>query len=75
MISKDRSAFVFHRSWVIALSEFPVELQGEVFRAACEYAFTGKTQELSPLASIAFSFIKNDLENDGLECPNSTDYE
>ncbi len=71
MISKDRTRFIFHRRWAKVIREFSWKIRLEVIEAVFDYANTGKTPELSPVAQGLFAFIKYDLENDGIECPNS----
>ena len=70
MISRDRKSFIFHRRWAEVFREFSWEVQAEVIEAACYYAKTGKTPELSPVAKGLFAFVKYDMENDGIECPD-----
>ena len=70
MISKDRQSFIFHKRWFEVLEEFPGEIQLEVIDAACDYAKTGIAPELSPVAQGLFAFVKYDMENDGIECPD-----
>ena len=70
MISKDRKRFVFHLRWAEVISEFPGDIQLEIIEAAGKYAETGIVPELSPVAKGAFAFIRYDLENDGIECPD-----
>lgn len=70
MISKDRKRFIFHLRWAEAIAEFPVDIQVEIIEAAARYATTGIVPELSPIAKGAFAFIRYDLENDGIECPD-----
>ena len=70
MISKDRTRFIFHKRWAEVIQEFSCEVQLEVIEAACDYAETGIAPELSPVAQGLFAFVKYDMENDGIECPN-----
>ena len=75
MISKDRQSFIFHKRWFEVLAEFSGEIQLEVIDAACNYAKTGITPELSSVAQGLFAFVKYDMENDGIECPDLAEME
>lgn len=75
MISKDRTRFIFHRRWVEVIRDFSWEVRLEVIEAACSYAKTGVTPKLSPVAHALFAFVKYDMENDGIVCPDSEEME
>lgn len=59
-----RDTFVFHTSWHKVLKGCPAEVRLEVYDAIIEYAQSGTLSELKPMAQMAFSFIKNDLDAD-----------
>lgn len=75
MISKDRTKFIFHRRWAEVIRGFSWEIRLEVIEAACSYAKTGVTPELSPVAQALFAFVEYDMKNDGIECPDSEEME
>lgn len=43
--------------------EYPAEVRYEVYDAIIEYAASGRLSELKPLAKMAFSFIKYEIDN------------
>lgn len=59
-----RKSFVFHAEWAEALADFTADVRLEVYEAAVRYAVTGETEELRPLARMAFGFIKGDIDMD-----------
>lgn len=59
-----RKSFVFYFEWAETLSEYPAEVRYEVYDAIIGYAQSGTLPELKPLAKMAFSFIKRDLDRD-----------
>lgn len=57
-------SFVFHVKWRDILLEYPEDVRHEVFDAIIDYAATGRTKDLKPLAKMAFSFIRFDIDRD-----------
>lgn len=58
-----RKSFVFNCEWQEVLMEYPAEVRLEVYDAIIEYAASGKLLELKPLAKMAFSFIKKEIDS------------
>lgn len=54
--------FVFHTKWKKILEKYSDKIRLEVFDAIVDYAESGKTKELGPLAEMAFSFIKYEID-------------
>lgn len=63
MESKD-GTFIFHLSWADTLREYPSEVRYEVYDAIIRYVQSGTLSELKPLAKMAFSFIKKEIDSD-----------
>lgn len=61
-MDKDKKSFVFYVEWRDVLMDYPAEVRYEVYDAIIEYAASGKLSELKPLAKMAFSFIKKDMD-------------
>lgn len=59
-----RDTFIFYRDWLNALNEMPDNVQLEVYKSIAKYALDGNLSELSPLAKIAFSFVKPQIDRD-----------
>lgn len=59
-----RESFIFYKDWLNALNEMPENAQLEVYKSIAKYALDGEISELSPLAKIAFSFIKPQIDRD-----------
>lgn len=58
-----RDSFIFYRSFYEAFKELPIDVQGEVFTAICEYSLNGITTEnLNPIARGMFTLIKPQLD-------------
>ena len=57
-----RKTFVFNTEWAEVLMEYPAEVRLEVYDAIIRYAASGTLSELKPLARMAFSFIKGDID-------------
>lgn len=55
-------SFVFNLEWFEVLKEYPSEVRLEVYEAAMEYAASGTLPELKPIAKMAFSFIKKEMD-------------
>lgn len=58
----DRESFIFYGSWHEAIKDLPNDVRLEIYDSIMEYAISGKCTDLKPMASIAFKFIKNDLD-------------
>ena len=54
--------FVFNLEWVEVLKDYPAEVRYEVYDAIMWYAASGTLPELKPLAKMAFSFIKKEMD-------------
>ena len=65
-----RKSFVFYIEWQEVLMEYPSEVRLEVYDAIIRYAASGMLSELKPLAKMAFSFIKKQIDsnNDKYNC-------
>lgn len=59
-----RDTFIFYRDWLNALNDMPDNIQLEVYKSIAKYALDGTLAELSPLAKIAFSFVKPQIDRD-----------
>ena len=58
-----RESFIFYKSWSDALAKLPNGVRLEVLDAVINYGFTGEEPQFaSPVAEIAFSFIKTDID-------------
>ena len=57
-----RKWFAFKFQWYDALKEYEPGVRLEVYDAIMEYATAGDVKDLSPLAKMAFTFIKNDID-------------
>lgn len=57
-----RKSFIFNVAWQEVLMEYPPEVRLEVYDAIIRYVASGKLSELKPLAKMAFSFIKNEID-------------
>ena len=64
MMKKDtkRKSFVFYIEWQEVLMEYPEEVRLEVYDAIIEYVASGTILELKPMAKMAFSFIKKEID-------------
>ena len=58
-----RKSFVFYTEWKEVLVDYPPEVRLEVYDAVIEYAESGTLSELKPLAKMAFSFIKKQIDS------------
>ena len=58
-----RKSFVFYTEWKEVLVDYPPEVRLEVYDAVIEYAESGTLSELRPLAKMAFSFIKKQIDS------------
>lgn len=57
-----KRSFVFNIDWRDVLMDYPPEVRYEVYDAIIEYAASGKLLELKPLAKMAFSFIRKEMD-------------
>ena len=62
MKKKAKRSFIFNIEWQEVLMEYPTEVRLEVYDAIIEYAASGTLSELKPLAKMAFSFIKKEID-------------
>ena len=60
-------SFIFNTAWQEVLMDYPPEVRLEVYDAIIAYAASGTLPELKPLAKMAFSFIKNEIDNNRKE--------
>ena len=64
MAKKRKETFVFRIAWQEVLKDYPSEVRLEVYDAMIEYVASGTLPQLKPLANMAFSFIKRDIDAD-----------
>lgn len=57
-----KASMIFYASWKEAIKDMPDNVRLEVYEAVIDYAMTGVTPDLSSLASLAFSFIRQDID-------------
>lgn len=57
-----KHSFIFNIEWRDLLMDYPAEVRYEVYDAVIEYAASGKLLELKPLAKMAFTFIKKEMD-------------
>lgn len=55
---------IFYAGWREALQELPDTVRLQVYEAAMDYAMTGEAPELSGMAALAFTFIRQDIDKD-----------
>lgn len=60
----NRKTFVFYKEWKDAVKDLPDTIRLELYEGIMEYAFSGNTPELSPMAQIAFNFVKPGIDRD-----------
>ena len=58
-----RKSFIFNCDWQEVLMEYPAEVRLEVYDAIVEYVASGRLSELKPLAKMAFSFIRKEVDS------------
>lgn len=56
------NSFIFNLDWYAAIVDYPAEVRFEVYEAIMRYALSGTLTELKPLAKMAFSFIRKELD-------------
>lgn len=59
---KGDNSFIFNLDWYAAIVDYPAEVRFEVYEAIMRYALSGTLTELKPLAKMAFSFIRKELD-------------
>ena len=64
MTKKRKDTFVFRIAWQEVLLGYPPEVRLEVYDAIIEYVSSGTPPQLKPLANMAFSFIRRDIDAD-----------
>ena len=57
-----KKSFVFNVEWQEILLGYPSEVRLEVYDAIIEYVASGTILELKPMAKMAFSFIKKEID-------------
>ena len=57
-----KKSFVFNCEWAEVLADYSAEIRLEVYEAVIRYAASGTLTELRPLAKMAFSFIKKEID-------------
>lgn len=62
MAKKKNRTFIFNVEWQEVLVDYPPEVRLEVYEAIIEYVASGTLSELKPLAKMAFSFIKKEVD-------------
>lgn len=60
----ERKSFVFYKDWRDAIKDLPDDVRLELYDCIMEYAFMGKLGGLKPMVSIAFNFIKPNIDRD-----------
>ena len=58
----NRRSFIFNVEWQEILLAYPAEVRLEVYDAVIRYAASGTLSELKPMAKMAFSFIKKEID-------------
>lgn len=58
----DKRTFLFSIDWYEVLADYPEGVRLEVYETIIRYASTGTFGELKPLAKMAFSFIKKEMD-------------
>lgn len=57
-----KKSFIFNVEWQEILLSYPSEVRLEVYDAIIEYVAKGTLSELKPMAKMAFSFIKKEID-------------
>ena len=57
-----KKSFIFNVEWQEILLDYPSEVRLEVYDAIIEYVAMGTISELKPMAKMAFSFIKKEID-------------
>ncbi|MDE5786023.1 MAG: hypothetical protein K2H98_05760, partial [Duncaniella sp.] len=58
----NNNTFIFNLKWYEVLLDYPVEVRLEVYEAIMRYASSGTVPDLKPLANMAFSFIRKEMD-------------
>lgn len=58
-----KKSFIFNVEWQEILLDYPSEVRLEVYDAIIEYVASGTLSELKPMAKMAFSFIKKEIDS------------
>lgn len=58
-----KKSFIFNVEWQEILLGYPSEVRLEVYDAIIEYVASGTILELKPMAKMAFSFIKKEIDH------------
>lgn len=58
----NKKSFIFNLEWAEVLKDYPAEVRLEVYDAIIRYAASGTLSELKPLAKMAFSFAKREID-------------
>lgn len=66
-----KKSFIFNVEWQEILLAYPAEVRLEVYDAIVEYVVSGTFSELKPMAKMAFSFIKKEIDENLLHEPPS----
>lgn len=60
--TNDRRTFLFNTEWYETMKDYPAEVRLEVYDAIMRYAQSGTLSQLKPLAEMAFSFIRREMD-------------
>ena len=61
-VNSKKKSFIFNVEWQEILLDYPAEVRLEVYDAIIEYVAMGTISELKPMAKMAFSFIKKEID-------------
>lgn len=70
---QNKESFVFYKSWWNAIKDLPNDVRLEILDGINEYALSGILPEFKPMAKLAFSFIKDDLDRSSTKYKNIVD--
>lgn len=59
-----RKSFVFYADWMQSVGPLPKEIRLEIYEAIIRYATKEEISELSPMAFVAFQFIRATIDRD-----------
>lgn len=62
MAMENKDNFLFNCSWRAAVRDLAPELRLEIYEAVMDYAQSGVVPEMSDVATVAFSFIRQDID-------------
>lgn len=57
-----RDSFLFYDSWRKAIQDLPGEIRLQIYEATFEYAFSGNVPKMDEFTSLAFNFIRKDID-------------